>query len=88
MVVKSVFTVISICKTKIALIGAPKDLGNFGYGRREPIFQVWGGGKRGHQNFSKILGGDQSLTHYENTRENREKPFIREIILPIRLQCI
>ena len=37
-------------------------------GRREPIFQVWGGGKKGgNQKFSKILGGDQSLTHYAQT---------------------
>ena len=59
MVVKSVFTVISICKTKIALIGAPKDLGNFGYGRREPIFQVWGGGKRGEPKFVQNLRKEQ-----------------------------
>ena len=30
----------------------------------EPISQVWGGGKRGHQNFPKIQGWNQSLTHY------------------------
>ena len=32
----------------------------------ELIFQVWGGGKKGgNQIFSKILGGNQSQTHYD-----------------------
>ena len=64
MVVKSVFTVIFVNKTKIAYIGAQKVLRNFGYKRGEPIFQIWGGGKKGgNQKFSKILGGKQSLAH-------------------------
>ena len=54
MVVKSVFTVISVNKTKIAYIGAQKALPNFG--------EKKGGG---NQKFSKILGGNQSLKHYE-----------------------
>ena len=66
MVEKSVFIVISVCKTKIAWINAQKLLRNFGCKRRGPIFQVWGGEKEGGGTkiFFKILGGNQSLTHY------------------------
>ena len=62
MVVKSVFTVISVNKTKIAYIGAQKVLRNFGYKRGEPNFQVWGGGKKGvgTKIFPKSKGGNQS----------------------------
>ena len=57
MVRKSVFTVIYVCKTKIAKIGAKKFWDQF--------FKFWVGEKKGeNQNFSKILGGNQSLTHY------------------------
>ena len=62
MVVKNVFTVISVNKTKIAYIGAQNVLRNFGYKRGEPIFHIWGGKKKGgNQIFSKILGGTKAL---------------------------
>ena len=65
MVVKSVLTVISVNKTKIAYIGAQKVLRNFGYKMRGNQFFKFGAGKeKGNQIFTKILGGNQSLTHY------------------------
>ena len=54
MLVKSVFTVISVYETKFARKNFSEILDTKG---REPIFQVWGGGKKGgNQNFPKILG--------------------------------
>ena len=47
MVVKRVFTVISVYKTEITYIGAQKVLRNFGYKRGDPKFQIWGGEKKG-----------------------------------------
>ena len=46
MVVKSVFTVISVNKTKIAYIGAQKVLRNFGYKRGGTKFSNLGWGKK------------------------------------------
>ena len=49
-------------RTKLLKVASKKVLRNFGYKRREPIFQVWGGGKKGgNQNFPKILGGTKAL---------------------------
>ena len=63
MVVKSVFTVISVNKTKIAYIGAQKVLQNFGHKRGEPIFQIWGGGKKEREPkfFQNPRGGIKAL---------------------------
>ena len=64
MVVKSIFTVISVCKIKIAETSAQKILRNFGYKRGKPVFQVWDGGKNGggEPKFSQNpSGGNQSL---------------------------
>ena len=47
MVVKSVFTVISVNKTKIAYIGAQKVLRKFWIQKGGPFFQIWGWGKKG-----------------------------------------
>ena len=65
MVLRSVSTVISVYKNKTAEVGAQTFLQNFGYKRRGEGTN-FGMGKKGwgNQNFSKILGGNQSLTHY------------------------
>ena len=57
MLVKSVFTVISVYETKFARKNFSEISDTKG---GEPIFQVWGGGKKkgGNQIFSKILGGE------------------------------
>ena len=63
MVVKSGFTVISVYKTDLLTL-ARKNFSEISDTKgEEPIFQVWGGEKKGgNSNFSKIKGGGTRLS--------------------------
>ena len=71
MLVKSVFTVISVYETKIAYIGAQKLLRNLGYERgRGNNFSILGWGKKreGEANFFKVLGeGTKAFNNMHTT---------------------